>query len=227
MWACINRFMKWFKWIPEESHFCPWINIQVQYSPWADAWGHFQTFSPWDITSWESLYGSVTAGEANHTLEQRLLAYTLNWINEEAPRCVTAMRRQQWIETDIHQGLLVDLISLCLPPCAVPENLKHHKHYLCAVNTQGANRKLTLAPTDVKREIVNTSSLSSNSVGRKCKSESSFWKRGMWYISVLFVSGRARGKANEWENGWHEVCSEGLSSGMLCWDQVSPCAEEV
>lgn len=61
-----------------------------------------------------------------HTLS---LAYISNWINEEAPHCDTAMRRQEWMESSIHQGLLVDLISLCLPCCVMPENLMHnHKH---------------------------------------------------------------------------------------------------
>lgn len=83
----------------------------------------------------ESSSGILTV-EVNCTL---LLANTLNGNNEAAPDCVTVMRRQQRTESGVHRGPPVDLISLCLPPRAMPENLQHNHKHVCAPSTD-ANR---------------------------------------------------------------------------------------
>lgn len=143
------------------------FNIHIGWCPRT-----FSNISPWDITSWGVVVQQITA------VNSVCFAYTLNWINEEAPRCVTAMRRQQWIETDIHQGLLVDLISLCLPPRAVPENLKHHKR-ICEHREQSEN-SLAHTPRDAQKR--------NRWMATQWGGGSGFWKRGMRCISVVFVS---------------------------------------
>lgn len=219
MWVCINGFR--FKKSPQNDTSALIFKIQAQYLLKLNISTCPRTssnISPRYFTRWHSSYGLISAGEWNHTLKRLLLAYVLNWINEEAPDCVTATKRQEWMESGIHQGLLVDLISLCLPPCVMPENLMHsHMHAGIFAHahphTNSCKRdKLWMPPVDQRIGMA-------TQLGGNARKKTASERKKCTILVSCLCQGKQERKWVRERRGWCEVCWS-LSSGMLCWDQV-------